>query len=277
MLDSAAAASNPVTPRFLPLALSLILTSVVFATGCDHQAQRRDKGAPAVEHRSQKTATVASASAQPTSDAKAPRSTTHSSYERTVSVIFLARDIPAGTPVTEDRVETRKIRKSDMPPKAVWKGEFPIYLGAVVCRNVDEGHALREDDFKGCKQPIQTAPRGQSASAQPDRDGAATAPTSDGSKTVSILVLTRDMSPGSTLMPDNVTTRTVKRGDVPPHALTKPDLEIWMGQPTCQHLKKGEVATTDKFTCKPVSKPDHPTPPSGKKHEKIIIIRHSEK
>jgi pilus assembly protein CpaB len=64
-----------------------------------------------------------------------------------VEVIKAARDIPAGTPLTEDKVTSEKVPRRFLPPNPVQKDEFDIYAGTPVAGHVEEGAMILTSDF----------------------------------------------------------------------------------------------------------------------------------
>ena len=55
-----------------------------------------------------------------------------------VEVVKAARNIPAGTPLTKDRITTEKVPRKFLPPNPLLESELNIYLGTPVAVNVEE-------------------------------------------------------------------------------------------------------------------------------------------
>ncbi|QDG53186.1 Flp pilus assembly protein CpaB [Persicimonas caeni] len=64
-----------------------------------------------------------------------------------VEVIKAARDIPAGTPLTEDKVTSEKVPQRFLPPNPVLKEDFDIYAGQPVSSSIEEGAMILTSDF----------------------------------------------------------------------------------------------------------------------------------
>jgi pilus assembly protein CpaB len=64
-----------------------------------------------------------------------------------VEVIKAARDIPAGTPLTQDKVTSEKVPQRFLPPNPVLKEEFDIYAGTAVAGHIEEGAMILTSDF----------------------------------------------------------------------------------------------------------------------------------
>ncbi len=64
-----------------------------------------------------------------------------------VEVIKAARDIPAGTPLTEDKVTSEKVPRRFLPPNPIQKSEFDIYAGTPVASHIEEGAMILTSDF----------------------------------------------------------------------------------------------------------------------------------
>lgn len=64
-----------------------------------------------------------------------------------VEVVKAARDIPAGTPLTKDRITTEKVPRRFLPPNPLMRDEVDIYLGTPLAVNVEEGAMILTSDF----------------------------------------------------------------------------------------------------------------------------------
>lgn len=64
-----------------------------------------------------------------------------------VEVVKAARNIPAGTPLTKDRITTEKVPRKFLPPNPLLESELNIYLGTPVAVNVEEGAMILTSDF----------------------------------------------------------------------------------------------------------------------------------
>jgi pilus assembly protein CpaB len=65
-----------------------------------------------------------------------------------VEVIKAARDIPAGTPLTQDKVTSEKVPQRFLPPNPVLKKEFAsVYAGTAVESDIQEGAMILTSDF----------------------------------------------------------------------------------------------------------------------------------
>jgi pilus assembly protein CpaB len=64
-----------------------------------------------------------------------------------VEVIKAARDIPAGTPLTQAKVTSEKVPQRFLPPNPVLKEEFDIYAGTAVESHIEEGAMILTSDF----------------------------------------------------------------------------------------------------------------------------------
>ena len=64
-----------------------------------------------------------------------------------VDVVKSARNIPAGTPLTKDRITTEKVPRKFLPPNPLLESELNIYLGTPVAVNVEEGAMILTSDF----------------------------------------------------------------------------------------------------------------------------------
>lgn len=64
-----------------------------------------------------------------------------------VEVVKAARDIPAGTPLTQDKVTSEKVPQRFLPPNPVLKEEFDIYAGTPVANHIEEGAMILASDF----------------------------------------------------------------------------------------------------------------------------------
>lgn len=65
-----------------------------------------------------------------------------------VSVIKAATDIPAGTPLTDDKVTAEDIPARFLPPNPVLEDEFDIYVGTPVSTQIEEGAMILSSDFR---------------------------------------------------------------------------------------------------------------------------------
>ncbi len=63
-----------------------------------------------------------------------------------VEVIKAARDIPAGTPLTSDRVTSEKVPQRFLPPNPIMKNEFNVYEGQAVSSRIEEGAMILASD-----------------------------------------------------------------------------------------------------------------------------------
>lgn len=64
-----------------------------------------------------------------------------------VEVVKAARNIPAGTPLTKDRITTEKVPRKFLPPNPLLESELNIYLGTPVAVNIEEGAMILTSDF----------------------------------------------------------------------------------------------------------------------------------
>ena len=64
-----------------------------------------------------------------------------------VEVVKAARNIPAGTPLTKDRITTEQVPRKFLPPNPLLESELNIYLGTPVAVNVEEGAMILTSDF----------------------------------------------------------------------------------------------------------------------------------
>ena len=66
---------------------------------------------------------------------------------QTKSVAHAAVDIPAGTPLTEDKLRTKDVPVQFLPANPLLKEEVEIYLNTRVSRQVNEGDMILTSDF----------------------------------------------------------------------------------------------------------------------------------
>ena len=64
-----------------------------------------------------------------------------------ISVVMAARNIPAGTPLTKDRVTTEQVPRKFLPPNPLTEADLNIYLGSPLAVNVEEGAMVLTSDF----------------------------------------------------------------------------------------------------------------------------------
>lgn len=64
-----------------------------------------------------------------------------------VEVVKAARNIPAGTPLTKDRITTEAVPRKFLPPNPLLEQELNIYLGTPVAVNIEEGAMILTSDF----------------------------------------------------------------------------------------------------------------------------------
>ncbi len=64
-----------------------------------------------------------------------------------VEVVKAARNIPAHTSMTKDRITTEKVPRKYLPPNPLLESELNIYLGTPVMKNVEEGAMILTSDF----------------------------------------------------------------------------------------------------------------------------------
>lgn len=64
-----------------------------------------------------------------------------------VAVVKASREIPAGTPLTKDRITTELIPKRFLPPTALMKSDLELYVGQNVASNIKEGAMILASDF----------------------------------------------------------------------------------------------------------------------------------
>ncbi len=64
-----------------------------------------------------------------------------------VEVVKAARNIPAGTPLTKDRITTEKVPERFLPPNPLLETDLNIYLGTPLAVNVEEGAMVLTSDF----------------------------------------------------------------------------------------------------------------------------------
>ena len=65
----------------------------------------------------------------------------------TVAVVKAARNIPAGTPLTQDLVTTDQVPRKFLPPNPIMKDDLGIYLDTPLAVNVTEGSMILTSDF----------------------------------------------------------------------------------------------------------------------------------
>lgn len=141
----------------------LVLTSLVLLTtamACASVAQPTDDQ-PASDE--QLTAEPPQASEQQTSEQDAageePMTALEARQKRdalmadTVAVIKADTDIPAGTPLTEDKVTTEDIPTRFLPANPVLEREFDIYVGTPVSTQIEAGAMILTSDFQVAQVP----------------------------------------------------------------------------------------------------------------------------
>jgi len=64
-----------------------------------------------------------------------------------VEVVKAARNIPAGTPLTKDRITTENVPQKFLPPNPLLESDLNIYLGTPLAVNVEEGAMILTSDF----------------------------------------------------------------------------------------------------------------------------------
>lgn len=64
-----------------------------------------------------------------------------------VEVVKAARKIPAGTPLTKERITTDKVPRKYLPPNPLLATELNVFLGTPVAVNVEEGAMILTSDF----------------------------------------------------------------------------------------------------------------------------------
>lgn len=64
-----------------------------------------------------------------------------------VEVVKAARNVPAGTPLTKDRITTEKVPERFLPPNPLLETDLNIYLGTPLAVNVEEGAMILTSDF----------------------------------------------------------------------------------------------------------------------------------
>lgn len=64
-----------------------------------------------------------------------------------VEVVKAARNIPAGTPLTKDRITTDRVPERFLPPNPLLETDLNIYLGTPLAVNVEEGAMVLTSDF----------------------------------------------------------------------------------------------------------------------------------
>ena len=64
-----------------------------------------------------------------------------------VEVVKAARNIPAGTPLSKDRITTEKVPERFLPPNPLLEQDLNIYLGTPLAVNVEEGAMILTSDF----------------------------------------------------------------------------------------------------------------------------------
>ncbi len=64
-----------------------------------------------------------------------------------VEVVKAARNIPAGTPLTKDRITTEMVPERFLPPNPLLIEDLNIYLGIPFAVNVEEGAMVLASDF----------------------------------------------------------------------------------------------------------------------------------
>ena len=64
-----------------------------------------------------------------------------------IEVVKAHEKLPAGTPLTKDRLRTEKVPRKFLPPNPLLESELSIYLGTPVAVTVDEGAMILTSDF----------------------------------------------------------------------------------------------------------------------------------
>lgn len=64
-----------------------------------------------------------------------------------VEVVKAARNIPAGTPLTKDKITTEQVPQRFLPPNPLLEADLNIYLGTPLAVNVEEGAMILTSDF----------------------------------------------------------------------------------------------------------------------------------
>ncbi len=64
-----------------------------------------------------------------------------------VEVVKAARNIPAGTPLSKDRITTEQVPERFLPPNPLLEQDLNIYLGTPLAVNVEEGAMILTSDF----------------------------------------------------------------------------------------------------------------------------------
>lgn len=64
-----------------------------------------------------------------------------------VEVVKAARNIPAGTPLTRDRLTTELVPQRFLPPNPLLQSDLEIFLNNPVSMNIDEGAMILTSDF----------------------------------------------------------------------------------------------------------------------------------
>lgn len=62
-------------------------------------------------------------------------------------VVKAARNIPAGTPLTKDRITTEKVPERFLPPNPLLEADLNIYLNTPLAVNVEQGAMILTSDF----------------------------------------------------------------------------------------------------------------------------------
>lgn len=64
-----------------------------------------------------------------------------------IEVVKAARNIPAGTPLSKDKITTEQVPQRFLPPNPLLENDLNIYLGTPLAVNVEEGAMILTSDF----------------------------------------------------------------------------------------------------------------------------------
>jgi len=64
-----------------------------------------------------------------------------------IEVVKAARNIPAGTPLSKDKITTEQVPQRFLPPNPLLENALNIYLGTPLAVNVEEGAMILTSDF----------------------------------------------------------------------------------------------------------------------------------
>ena len=67
--------------------------------------------------------------------------------ENTKQVAHAVVDIPAGTPLTQDKIQTKEVPQQFLPANPLYKDDIEVYLNSPVARQVNEGDMIMTSDF----------------------------------------------------------------------------------------------------------------------------------